>query len=97
MNDMALKRVDVFTTTPFAGNPAGVVLHAEDLDGRTMQSLAAQMRMNLIETAFVSGSRNAGTDFRGVLAVAAEAPAATPAVEILEPAGQDPGGPSNTK
>jgi predicted PhzF superfamily epimerase YddE/YHI9 len=64
MNDIVLKRIDVFTTTPFAGNPAGVVLHADDLDGRTMQSLAAQMKMNLIETAFVSGSRKAGTDFR---------------------------------
>ncbi len=64
MNDIILKRIDVFTTTPFAGNPAGVVLRADDLDAETMQSIAAQMKMNLIETAFVGRSRSAGTDFR---------------------------------
>ena len=44
-------RVDVFTDKPFCGNPAGVVLDAENLDDGLMQKIAAEI--NLSETAFV--------------------------------------------
>lgn len=43
--------VDVFTSEPFAGNPAGVVLDAEGLSARQMQSVAAEVGAS--ETAFV--------------------------------------------
>jgi trans-2,3-dihydro-3-hydroxyanthranilate isomerase len=45
-------QVDAFTTTPFAGNPAGVVLDADGLTDTDMQRIAAEM--NVSETAFVS-------------------------------------------
>ena len=43
--------VDVFTATPFAGNPLGVVLNAKGLTGGQMQAIAAEF--NLAETTFV--------------------------------------------
>jgi trans-2,3-dihydro-3-hydroxyanthranilate isomerase len=42
--------VDVFTDTPFAGNPLAVVLDGEDLTTSQMQALAGEF--NLSETAF---------------------------------------------
>jgi PhzF family phenazine biosynthesis protein len=53
---MRLFHVDAFTTTPFAGNPAAVVLLDQDRSERWMQLVAAEM--NLPETAFVTS----GTD-----------------------------------
>jgi predicted PhzF superfamily epimerase YddE/YHI9 len=52
MQDITMKQIDVFTTTPFAGNPAGVVTEAEALPSETMQAIAAEM--NLSEVAFVT-------------------------------------------
>ncbi|HEX8416524.1 MAG TPA: PhzF family phenazine biosynthesis protein, partial [Methylobacterium sp.] len=43
--------LDVFTETPFAGNPLAVVLDAQDLDTAAMQLIAAEF--NLSETVFV--------------------------------------------
>lgn len=43
--------LDVFTTTPFAGNPLAVVLDAEGLDTPAMQQIAREF--NLSETVFV--------------------------------------------
>jgi trans-2,3-dihydro-3-hydroxyanthranilate isomerase len=43
--------VDVFTTTPFEGNPLAVFPDATGLDARTMQALAREL--NLSETTFI--------------------------------------------
>jgi len=43
--------VDAFTSTPFAGNPAGVCILAEDRDKQWMQLVAREM--NHAETAFL--------------------------------------------
>lgn len=42
--------VDVFTATPYAGNPLAVVLDADDLDTAELQAIAREF--NLSETAF---------------------------------------------
>jgi trans-2,3-dihydro-3-hydroxyanthranilate isomerase len=47
----AFHHVDVFTETPFEGNPLAVFPDARDLDGATMQRIAREM--NLSETVFV--------------------------------------------
>jgi PhzF family phenazine biosynthesis protein len=44
-------QVDAFTRTPYAGNPAGVVLDADDLDTATMQAIARELANP--ESAFV--------------------------------------------
>lgn len=62
METIAYKQVDVFTQVPFAGNPAGVVLHADDLNEAQMQAIAAEL--GLAQTAFVSKPTEAGADFR---------------------------------
>ena len=59
---VSILQVDAFTTTPFAGNPAGVVLDADGLDGPAMQRIAAEM--NVSETAFLSEARDPGADHR---------------------------------
>jgi PhzF family phenazine biosynthesis protein len=46
-------KVDAFTSSAFAGNPAGVVLDAEDLSDKQMQKVAAEVQAS--ETAFVVG------------------------------------------
>ena len=43
--------LDVFTRDRFGGNPLAVVLDAEGLDGKTMQTIASEF--NLSETTFV--------------------------------------------
>lgn len=48
---LPVRQVDVFTTTPLAGNPLAVVLHASQLSGEEMQRIAREM--NLSETTFV--------------------------------------------
>ena len=49
--------VNAFTDKPFNGNPAGVVLEADDLNRNLMQKIAAELKCS--ETAFVSTSKNA--------------------------------------
>lgn len=44
-------QIDAFTSTPFAGNPAGVVPDATGLSDRQMLAIAKEMRLS--ETAFV--------------------------------------------
>ncbi len=51
MKSYRIKHVDAFTTEPFAGNPAGVVLDAKGLSEKAMQNIAREM--NLSETAFI--------------------------------------------
>lgn len=50
-------QVDAFTNKRFGGNPAGVVLDADDLDETTMRKIAREL--NLSETAFVLPSEKA--------------------------------------
>jgi trans-2,3-dihydro-3-hydroxyanthranilate isomerase len=52
----AYRLLDVFTETPLAGNPLAVVLDADGLDDKRMQSIAAEF--NLSETVFVFAPRN---------------------------------------
>ncbi|MBN1685054.1 MAG: PhzF family phenazine biosynthesis protein [Spirochaetales bacterium] len=56
---MKLYQVDSFTTTPFAGNPAGVCIVEKEVSDEWMQRLAAEM--NLSETAFVQRQQNEQT------------------------------------
>jgi len=49
--------VNAFTNEPFKGNPAGVVLEADDLNRSLMHKMAAELKCS--ETAFVSTSKNA--------------------------------------
>lgn len=59
-----LFHIDAFTTTPFRGNPAGVVLGADGLSACQMQDLARELKHS--ETAFVlrpqHGARNEAHD-----------------------------------
>ena len=52
--------LDVFTDTPFGGNPLAVVLDADDLSGESMQIIAAEF--NLSETVFVLKPAKAGAN-----------------------------------
>ena len=62
MDVIRIKQVDAFTRTPFAGNPAGIVLDADQLDSKTMQKIA--MEMNLSETAFILEPTDPEADLR---------------------------------
>ena len=55
-------KVDAFTTTPFSGNPAGVVPDAKGLTEGEMQQIAREM--NVSETAFLLPPAKAGADVR---------------------------------
>jgi PhzF family phenazine biosynthesis protein len=57
-----LNEVDVFTTTPYAGNPVAVVLDGEGLNTDEMQRFAHWM--NLSETTFVLPPTDPGADYR---------------------------------
>jgi len=52
--------IDAFSSEPFTGNPAAVVLDAEGLDDKVMQSLAAEF--NLSETTFILPPTSRGPD-----------------------------------
>ena len=60
--EVAVRVVDSFTTTPFAGNPAGVVLEAEGLSEAAMQAVAREL--NASETAFLLGATRPDADLR---------------------------------
>lgn len=60
MKSIRIKQVDAFTTSPFCGNPAGVVTDAKSITNDEKQKIAREM--NLSETAFVSPSEVA--DFK---------------------------------
>jgi len=59
---VAILQVDAFTTRPFGGNPAGVVLEAEGLSEDEMRGIAAEI--NVAETAFVRRTSRPGADYR---------------------------------
>jgi len=56
------RQVDVFTATPYLGNPLAVVLGADGLDTASMQQFANWT--NLSETTFVLPPRDEGADYR---------------------------------
>jgi PhzF family phenazine biosynthesis protein len=56
------QQVDVFTTTPYFGNPVAVVLDADDLSAEQMQRFAGWM--NLSETTFVLPPSSPAADYR---------------------------------
>lgn len=62
MTRHAFKTVDVFTATPFLGNPLAVVFDADDLSTAQMQRIANWT--NLSETTFVLSPTQAGADYR---------------------------------
>src|ERR1044071_4773325 len=62
MNSLRFKQVDVFTRTPFLGNPVAVVLGAEKLAAEEMQRIAAWT--NLSETTFVLPASSDSADYR---------------------------------
>ena len=62
MATRAFKQVDVFTATPYSGNPLAVVLDASGLDGAAMQRFAAWT--NLSETTFIQPPQDAAADYR---------------------------------
>jgi PhzF family phenazine biosynthesis protein len=55
------RQVDVFTDTPYLGNPVAVVLGAEGLSDEQMQQFANWT--NLSETTYVLPPRDAGADY----------------------------------
>src|SRR5437870_787836 len=55
-------QVDVFTTTPYAGNPVAVVLDSAGLTTEQMQRFARWM--NLSETTFVLPPTEPGADYQ---------------------------------
>lgn len=58
----AIKEVDVFTATPYMGNPVAVVLDAEGLTSEQMRRIANWT--NLSETTFVLPASDARADYR---------------------------------
>ena len=62
MQQRAFKQVDVFTATPYSGNPLAVVLDGSGLDDAAMQSFARWT--NLSETSFVLPATQSTADYR---------------------------------
>lgn len=62
MSRVRVFQVDAFTHQPFSGNPAGVVLDAEQLDARQMQLIARELGNG--DTAFVLPADGADHDLR---------------------------------
>jgi trans-2,3-dihydro-3-hydroxyanthranilate isomerase len=62
MQGTIMKQVDVFTTNPFSGNPAGVITEADALSSEQMLAIANEM--NLSETTFITLPSTDGALFR---------------------------------
>ena len=60
--ELHIHQVDAFTNQRFTGNPAGVVLGADDLTDETMLAIAREL--NNADTAFVSAPDGADHDLR---------------------------------
>jgi len=58
----SFQQVDVFTSTPYLGNPVAVVLDADGLSTEEMAAVASWT--NLSETTFVLAPTTAGADYR---------------------------------
>ncbi len=73
MKEYRFVQVDVFTNTPFGGNPLAVFPEAEGLTAEEMQCLAREM--NLSESTFVLPAQTPEADFRvRIFTPAAELP-----------------------
>lgn len=57
-----IHQVDAFTTRPFTGNPAGVVLHADALEDAEMLAIAREL--NNADTAFILAPNGPDHDMR---------------------------------
>ena len=62
MKTRPFKQVDVFTPTPYLGNPLAVVLDGSGLDDETMQHFARWTHLS--ETTFLLPPTNASADYR---------------------------------
>jgi PhzF family phenazine biosynthesis protein len=62
MEQIRVLQVDAFTDEPLAGNPAGVVPHADGLTDDQMQAIARELALS--ETAFLRSSDDADADRR---------------------------------
>ena len=62
MKELILKQIDVFSTSPFCGNPALVATGAEGLSPEEMQRVAAEM--NILESTYVTRPQVSDADFR---------------------------------
>jgi len=62
MKELILKQIDVFSTSPFCGNPALVATGAEGLSPEEMQRVAAEM--NILESTYVTRPFASDADFR---------------------------------
>ncbi|MCC8396302.1 PhzF family phenazine biosynthesis protein [Paraburkholderia sp. MMS20-SJTR3] len=62
VHNVRFKQVDVFTSTPFKGNPLAVVFDADTLDSAQMQTIARWT--NLSETTFLLQPDHPAADYR---------------------------------
>ncbi|UCZ86284.1 PhzF family phenazine biosynthesis protein [Pseudomonas sp. L5B5] len=62
MSSLGFKQVDVFSSTPFKGNPVAVVFDADELDEKQMATFANWT--NLSETTFILKPRDPRADYR---------------------------------
>lgn len=62
MHKITVQTIDAFTSEPFTGNPAGVVLEADGLTDTQMQQIAREI--NCPETAFILPATLAEADLR---------------------------------
>ena len=62
MQERAFQQVDVFTATPYLGNPVAVVLQGDGLDDATMQRFARWTHLS--ETTFVLTPTETQADYR---------------------------------
>ena len=62
MTQRPFQQIDVFTATPYRGNPLAVVLQADDLDDAAMQGFARWT--NLSETTFLLPPTDPAADYR---------------------------------
>jgi predicted PhzF superfamily epimerase YddE/YHI9 len=62
MSKITVKKIDVFTTKPFAGNPAGVIADADSLDTADMKRIAAEL--NLAECCYIQRPDSADSCFK---------------------------------
>ncbi len=62
MREYTMKNIDVFTSKPFHGNPAGIISRADGLTEEEMKNIAGEV--NLSESAFVSVSGSGKSAFR---------------------------------
>ncbi len=96
MPDLDVLKVDAFTREPLAGNPAAVVLDADQLDEMQMQRVAVEMAVK--STAFVMRSKKADVRLRYFTPVSEEpicghsTIGALSALAELEAFGSSPGG-----